>query len=371
MRHYSVMIKPASSLCNMKCKYCFYEDVKNSREISNYGIMTHETMVGMIKNVEKSLKNGDSITFAFQGGEPTLARLEYFKNFVEETSKFNKSINIEYSLQTNGINLNEEWAEFLYANKFLVGLSLDLVEKVHDEFRVDETENGTWKDVVMSMDLLKKNNVEFNILSTLTNELARYPEKVWNEILKLNLEYVQFTPCMDELEGNAENIYALTPERFSSFYTEIFKYWLNDYKENKYRSVKLFDDIINLLSYGVPTACGINGICQPHLIVEADGSTYPCDFYCLDKYMIGKITEINIDELIQKSSIAEFKRDKHLNDLCYKCKYIRFCNGNCKRMKKEICIGKNKNFCGYKDFLDKTIDEFILIAEQQRKFNNL
>lgn len=371
MKHYSVMIKPASSLCNMKCKYCFYEDVKNSRKISNYGIMTHETMVCMIKNIEKSLEDGDYISFAFQGGEPTLAGLEYFENFVAEVSKIDKSINIEYSLQTNGINLNKEWAEFLYENKFLVGLSLDLVEDIHNKIRINEMKNGTWNDVLISMNLLKKNNVEFNVLCTLTNEIANYPEKVWNEILKLDIEYVQFTPCINELEANTENVYALTPERFSSFYTEIFKYWLKDYKENKYRSIKLFDDIVNLLSYGIPTGCGINGICQPHLIVEADGSTYPCDFYCIDKYMLGKITEIDIDELIQKSSKAGFKHDKHLNELCYRCKYVSFCGGNCKRMRKEICIGANNDFCGYRDFLDNTIDDFILIAQQQRNYNNL
>ncbi len=365
MKQLAVMIKPASSLCNMKCKYCFYEDISNLRTVHSHGIMHQETVELMLLNIKNELDKGDNVTLAFQGGEPMLAGLEFFENFVDQVKNWEKDINVSYAIQTNGTKIDETWAKFFYDNNFLVGVSLDLLQDLHDDTRIDNENKGTWKKTINAIRILEEYKVEYNVLCTLTNGLARYPKKVWNTIEKLDLKYVQFTPCLNDLEFTKKNIYALTPERFSSFYKEIFTYWFSDMKQGKYRSIKLFDDIVNLLALGITTACGMNGACQPQLVVEADGSVYPCDFYCLDEYCLGNITNTSLKDLYEFSFNSNSKKREALPKLCSTCEYLKFCGGNCKRMQKEICCMPEDNFCGYKDFLESSIKDFILLINSR------
>lgn len=157
--------------------------------------------------------------------------------------------------------------------------------------------SGTYGQVRQAISLLEKHRVEYNVLCTLTNEIARYPKRIWSQLCKLDIRYVQFTPCLDELEKSGESIFALTPRRFSSFYKGLFPLWLESLQKGNYRSIKFFDDVVNLMAFGIPTACGINGVCQPQVVIEADGSVYPCDFYCLDCYSMGNITRNRLSDM--------------------------------------------------------------------------
>lgn len=294
--------------------------------------------------------------------------LDYFYRFVGYVSEWNPNIHVAYALQTNATLLDDEWCEFLAKYQFLVGVSFDLLPDRHNVARVDHNGKGTYKQVRHSISLLEKYGVEYNVLCTLTNQIARFPKQVWNQIVKLDLQYVQFTPCLDELEKPGESIYALTQERFASFYTGLFPLWYADYCKGKYRSVKLFDDIVNLMAFGIPTSCGLNGYCQPQLVVEADGSVYPCDFYCLDEYCMGNITEMTISQLRESSQQGTFlDRQHNMPKLCSDCVYRRFCSGNCKRMQREICCSGEDNFCGYKTFLDACGGILQNIAMCERK----
>lgn len=155
--------------------------------------------------------------------------------------------------------------------RVLVGLSYDMLEDLHDGARVDASSRGTNRRVLESMRLLQKTGVEFNILCTLTNPIARHPEKVWRRMEQLNVRFVQFTPCLDALETPGESQYALTPKRFAGFYNTLFPLWLAAYQKGQYRSVKLFDDVIHRLAFGSCNMCGLDGQCRAQLVVEADG----------------------------------------------------------------------------------------------------
>ena len=367
MKTLNIMLKPASSLCNMKCRYCFYADVVSSRCTSSYGIMTEDTVDAIIASVYSELESGDRVHFAFQGGEPTLAGLPFFRHFTAVASQ-REDITVSFALQTNGLELNEEWCGFLKENNFLVGLSLDILPEIHDSARVDSQNQGTYKKITEVLELLKKTGVAFNILCTLTNSLARHPRQVWNQLVKLNIDFVQFTPCLGDLEGTAKNPYTLTPQRFSDFYIQLFQYWFEDYKKDKGRSIKLFDDVVNQMVLGRPTNCGMNGMCTPQLVVEADGSTYPCDFYCLDQYKMGNIAHEPVSALLSSAQVTEFINRPHTQPkLCANCKYRIFCGGSCKRLQKEMCCNVDDNFCGYKAFLDKCGGELHRLAQQIRQ----
>ena len=360
------MLKPASSLCNMRCKYCFYADVSNMRSVCSYGMMTKETVTKILKNLQAELTEGDRISFAFQGGEPTLAGLSFFEHFVSVVSGW-KGVSVSYALQTNGVLLDENWCAFLKKHNFLVGISFDLLPDAHGAVRVDEKGKSTYKRVAESIKLLKKYRVEFNVLCTLTNSLARHPEKAWKELKRLEIDYVQFTPCIDDFESTG-SVYALTPRRFAYFYSNLFQYWYNDYQKGNYLSVKFFDDVVNLLVLGRPTSCGMNGVCNPQLVVEADGSAYPCDFYCLDQYKLGNLTSESVTELLVSSAAERFtRRPTDIPALCKECKYKAFCGGNCPRMRREICCLADDGYCGYQDFLNKCGTEILLLAKQAQQ----
>lgn len=360
MKNISIMLKPASSLCNMRCQYCFYADETKMRQVRSYGLMSNETLEKILRNIRSSLQPGDQINFAFQGGEPMLAGLDFYRYFVKLVDGWGKGIRVTYALQTNGLLLDEEWCRFLAGNHFLAGISLDLLPVCHDEARRNAQGQGTYGQVMEGIRLMEQYQVEYNVLCTLTRKIAKYPQKVWKVITKNDFRWVQFTPCLDELSGEQKSPYALTPQDFASFYIQLFACWLDDYRKGAYRSIKLFDDLVNYLGRGIPTSCGINGKCQPQLVVEADGSVFPCDFYCLDEYLLGNFTEQTLEELYLLSVQSEM-RVREKNAFCRTCPYEQICGGGCKRMQQEVyCGGEGK--CGMRSFLDYSMRELRQIA---------
>lgn len=359
------MLKPASSLCNLRCKYCFYADVANLREVKSFGLMTAEISEQILDHVFAGLAAGDRVNFVFQGGEPTMAGLGYFRHFVEQAEMRNlkRNVKISYALQTNGMALDEEWCGFLKQHRFLVGLSLDGMASSHDACRVDEKGKGTYKRVVASKRLLEHNGVPYNILMTLTSSLARHPQQVWRFLKDQKIQYVQFTPCLAPMGVEpARDSYALTPRRFADFYKSIFRLWLEDWKSGNYISVKLIDDLVHLLADGSVSACGLTGYCSPQMVVEADGGVYPCDFYMLDSYKAGNLSLQSMQEIYEAAAMEEFRRQPRRTALCMECRFQKLCGGGCKRMQAHICYGDGDTYCGYYDFLNETIEELGRVA---------
>ena len=368
MNSITVMLKPSSSACNLRCKYCFYADLAGKRDTFSFGKMTEDTVLHILDNIFSNLNDGDQLHFTFQGGEPTLVGLDWYKSFVEMVSTRKNKINIGYALQTNGTLLDDAWCEFLHQNNFLVGISIDAMPKTHNSCRIDIDNKGTYNSVLNTVLLMRKHKVEFNVLCTLTSEIAQHPQQVWKWICQNNFDYVQFTPCLGNLDEPGKSPYALRPKRFATFYTELFKLWLMDLRLGKYRSIKLFDDIVNLLAYGVPTSCGINGRCTCQIVVESDGSVYPCDFYCIDKYRMGSLTDTSVMDLLKSNVAQDFlTRHKEKSSLCNTCPYSQFCGGGCHRMQREIYCAPEDTYCGYKAFLDYSINDFKMIAISQRR----
>lgn len=367
MKNISVMIKPASSLCNLRCKYCFYADIASLRTVSSFGLMGEDTMNRLLQNIRASLSPGDRILFAFQGGEPVLAGLDYFRRFTAVTDGW-KDVRVSFALQTNGTLLDKDWAEYLRQHNYLVGISLDILPECHNACRVDASGKGTYQQALSGIRLLEEYKVEYNVLCTLTSQAARHPIQMWNRIQELDFSYVQFTPCLGELESAKKSPYALNPQRFAGFYNTLFRLWYADFRAGRYRSIKFFDDVINLMLYGRPTSCGMDGTCQPQLVVEADGSAYPCDFYCLDLYRLGNLANQPLDELLCSPVREQFMRREHAQPgLCNRCRFQAFCGGGCKRMQREICCSPADQWCGYQNFLETNLRELLAIAAQQRQ----
>ena len=362
MKHLSVLIKPASSLCNLRCKYCFYANVSSIRKIQSYGIMSREISEQIIDNLFSELDTGDELSIAFQGGEPTLAGLPWLEHFVSYAEQKDPSVSLNFALQTNGILLDDTWCRFLKEHRFLVGLSWDGPASIHNTNRVDPQGQGTFSIIRHARQLLKKHAVEHNILCVLTNETARHPQQIWKFIEDQGIDFIQFIPCLDDLDCQGQN-WALTPKRFYNFYSTLFEFWHKAVQNGKYISVKLFDDIANLFLYRQVTACGLIGHCSMQYVVEADGSVFPCDFYVLDEYRLGNLCTDSPSSLFKNYLLSNFKfKASRLSLHCERCKYSSACGGGCSRMKHNMYI--DGSYCGYSALLDDILERLCRDAQK-------
>ena len=218
MEHLTLLVKPASSLCDLRCRYCFYEDVSDSRQVKNMGRMTEETARRLLTASVQAVGAQGSMQITFQGGEPTLAGLEFYRSFLAlEGQICPSSLRITHSIQTNGMTLDREWADFLGEHGFLVGLSLDGAREFHDTLRVDPRGKGTWDRAVRALALLDGAGVETNLLCVVTNQLSRSPQKVYQSLKKLGNHPLQFIPCLDPLDAPRGGMpYSLRPATGSS-----------------------------------------------------------------------------------------------------------------------------------------------------------
>ncbi|WP_099221622.1 radical SAM/SPASM domain-containing protein [Listeria costaricensis] len=351
MKRLSVLIKPASSLCNIRCKYCFYADVSSMREVSSFGRMDQMTARKLIDQVSEDLEAGDEMIFAFQGGEPTLAGISFFRFFVQYVQEKLLQVRVQYTIQTNGLLLDKEWCRFFKENQFLVGLSIDGGAHFHNLNRVNTKGMGTYEQVARAKRLLERQKVDFNILCVLTKQVAKNPQRVFKFLLEEKIEFIQFIPCLAELDSDQPSDYALLPEQFASFYKQFFSLWKKELQRGHFISVNLFDNLFQQMLTGRPSACGMNGQCQPHFVIEANGNVYPCDFFVLDEYCLGNILEEKISDMFSKTELRCFIQAEELPDYCQKCEFVNFCHGGCKRMRYSMYLNKDHSYCGYRDFL--------------------
>ncbi len=328
----SVLIKPASGLCNMRCRYCFYADVTEHREIPSYGIMTPETSDALLRRAF-AFASG-SAAFAFQGGEPTLAGADYYRHFIEAAERFNeKKIPVRWAMQTNGYELSDELCEILRDHHFLVGVSLDGTGAIHDAARIDASGEGTFKRVNRTVAKLKDYGIDYNILTVVTNRTAKEISTVYGYLRSRGYKYVQFIRHVDGF-GDAEepSVWSLTPERYLNFLKTAFGYYYDDILAGKYMSVREFDNYVMLAAGRPAECCGMNGVCPANLVIEADGGAYPCDFYVLDEWKLGNVRDTGIRELLESDTAKRFRARSHkIVEKCRACRWFRLCFGGCAR----------------------------------------
>ena len=272
----NVLIKPASSACNMRCSYCFYRDVSNHREHAFEGMLSLDAMERVIA---AAMEYAEGIcSFAFQGGEPTLAGLDFFREVLLLQKKHQRpGVEIHNAIQTNGLNLDEEWARFLAENHILVGLSLDGPAEIHDLNRKDAEGRGTWSRIMRTVRLFNRYGVAYNILCVVTGRNARSIQKIYNFYRKQGFRWLQFIPCLEPLgEERGNQLYSLTCEEYGEYLIRLFDLWFQDLKSGCYISIRHLDNWLAILMGRQPEACNMTGRCSVQFVVEGDGGVYPC-----------------------------------------------------------------------------------------------
>lgn len=357
----SMMIKPASSLCNLSCEYCFYRDVSEHREHLGFGMMDKNTAYTLIK---KSLEfaNGESAAFAFQGGEPTLAGLDYFKFFVDTVNELNtKNSRVFYSIQTNGTTINGEWADFFAQNHFLVGLSLD-GDYDGNKFRKKPSGENSYYKITSAAQILTKHNVDFNILTVLTGYCAENGERIYKYFRSKGFRYLQFIPCLRPFGSTEQSELYMTSEQYADFLIKVFNLYVKDYVRHQYVSVRQFDNWVRSYLRQPTEQCGIMGHCTHQFVSEANGNIYPCDFYCTDKYLLGNINVTDLSEMVNSKIARDFIRESLIvPERCKKCNVYPVCRaGGCKRTQ------LSEDYCNaYKRFFNACLPLFRVFINEK------
>ena len=346
-----LLIKPASLSCNMRCSYCFSFDIAKNRGIKSYGIMSVDTLEQIVR---KTLEISEQqCTFAFQGGEPTLAGLDFYKSLIELVAYYNtKNIDVQYALQTNGYKINKEWAVFFKQNRFLVGLSLDGMKEVHDLYRKDAGGRETFSKTMQAAELFRRWQVDFNILTVVTAQTAKRISQIYRFFGRNNFLYQQYIPCLDPLsnqqgssaanhdnQGISDTLssrgfeqYSLTPELYGDFLMTLFDLWYDDFVKGKRISIRYFDNLLQMIMGYPPESCAMMGHCTRQIVVEADGSVYPCDFYVLDEYRLGNLLTDDFSKIEKtRDTIGFIAPSLNKSPICDGCVWYPLCRGGCRR----------------------------------------
>lgn len=362
----TVMLKPASGTCNMRCSYCFYADEQKNRQVPNYGLMSNEVLHAILTKVLAHAET--ECTISFQGGEPTCAGLDFFRTVVALEQQLNTTgITIHNAIQTNGYLINDEWARFFAENNFLVGVSLDGPKELHDLNRLDSGGNGTHSRVMKAIALLKKHGVEFNILTVVTATTCRSIRKTYNFFRRNQFDYQQYIPCLDPLgEERGGHNYSLNAASFSNYLKDLFDCWYEDAAKGNLLYNRYFTNLLLILTGRPPEACGMGGMCGMQYVIEADGGVYPCDFYMLDEWRLGNVLTHSIAEIDQmRDSLGFVQISIEAASDCKQCKWYALCRGGCRRDREPVVDGKlQKNFfcTAYYDFFEYAYPRLAQLA---------
>ena len=364
MQPFTLLIKPSGSDCNVDCKYCFYKnrapEVGRGRQR-----MSDEVLEKLVKDYMQL--HFALAGFAWQGGEPTLMGLDFYKKVVELQKKYGvDGQEVGNSLQTNAILLDEKWCRFLRENKVLVGVSIDGPKEFHDYYRLDYSGAGTFDRVVGAIENCKKYKVEFNTLTLLNARNAGHPDEVFDFLLGLGVRFLQFIPCVEVDPATGEIAdFSVTPEQLGEFWCRIFDRWC-EYGPQKL-SIRDFDSILSYCVMGKHTICTFDKQCSQYIVVEHNGDAFCCDFFVEPKWRLGNIFETPIEELAASSKKRDFARKKqNLCNKCLVCRHLAICRGGCMKDRAPFDkenYGRESYFCeAYKRFFDYSMPRFMQIA---------
>ncbi len=336
--YFHVLGKPSGATCNLDCTYCFFLSKEKLYPDSRFR-MSDETLETYIRQLIESQRTPE-VTISWQGGEPTLMGLDFFKRAMDYVTHYTRpGITVGHTMQTNGILLNDDWCEFFREHNFLIGLSLDGPQAMHDTYRVDKGGAPTFHKVLRAVRLLQAHQVEFNVLTTVNAANADHPLEVYRFLRdEICTQFIQFIPIVERIneqgeigfqEGNRVSERSVKPEQWGTFLVTIFDEWVRHDVGTVF--VQMFDAALASW-YGAPPAlCIFAETCGNALALEHNGDLYSCDHFVEPKYLLGNIKQKHMIELVASDQQRQFglhKRDS-LPRYCRECEVRFACHGEC------------------------------------------
>ena len=368
----SVLVKPASGDCNLACEYCFYHD----RPTDPYQGRVHRRMKdGVLRSLIRQMMEmaGSEVSFGWQGGEPTLMGVEFFRRVVTYQQRYGRSGQVVANgIQTNGWLIDDRWASFLRTYKVLVGISLDGPVEIHDYYRRTPSGRGTHQRVMRAIETLRRHGVEFNILAVVNDRTAEKPIEIYDYFLSQGFRYLQFIPCVEvDPETGEVTGFSVRPEQYGHFLCTLFDRWYN----RGYPSVseRTFDAVLMAYMGMGAQMCVFQPQCGAYVVIEYNGDVYPCDFLVREDLYLGNIIERPLKEIVADSPLRKFAVGKSGYSECGECKWEWICHGGCQRMRGIVGPGRTQYLCeAYKEFFAYSERRFLrlrdrLLAERRRQ----
>ncbi|MBW3622343.1 MAG: anaerobic sulfatase-maturation protein [Armatimonadetes bacterium] len=349
---FHVMTKPIGPICNLDCTYCFYLEKENLYERPPSWQMPDDVLESYIRQYIGS-QRAPEVSFAWQGGEPTLLGVRFFRRVVELQKKYANGKRIQNAFQTNGTLLDDEWCDFFRENNFLIGLSVDGPRELHDAYRVDKQGRPTFDAVMRGLDFLKKHEVEYNTLTVVNRKNSERPLEVYRFLKEIGSGFIQFIPLVErsahaplQHEGQLLQISLAAPPKdgeerspvtewsvrsaqYGAFLTQIFDEWVRNDVGRTY--VQLFDVALgNWIGMG-GSLCVFSETCGSALAIEHNGDVYACDHYVYPEYRRGNVREGQLAEMVASPEQVKFGTDKRdtLPEYCRQCEVRFACHGEC------------------------------------------
>ncbi len=328
---YHVMLKPRGAICDLDCAYCYYLSKETLYPGSDFR-MADEVLEEFTRSYIRS-QSGPEITFGWQGGEPTLMDLEFFERAVAaQRHHAPPGVRILNTLQTNGRHFTEEWCRFLRGNGFLVGISIDGPEHLHDVYRVDRGGNPSFRSTMEGLALLKAHGVEFNVLTTVHAVNAGHPLEVYRFLREeVETRFIQFIPIVERDAAGIDVVSdrSITGVKYGEFLVQVFDEWVRHDVGTVF--VQLFDVALAAWVGMPPPLCIFQEECGGALAMEHNGDLYSCDHFVFPDHHLGNVLETPLDQLVRddrQRAFGEAKRTS-LPEYCRQCEVKFVCNGGC------------------------------------------
>jgi len=368
---HSILIKPAGPDCNLNCTYCFYLKKSGLFPETPRHRMSEEILEETVK--QTMTQAGESVSFGWQGGEPTLMGLGFFRKAVKFQQHYACNQSVGNGLQTNGILMDREWAAFLREYNFLVGLSFDGPEHIHDHYRRDRGGNGTWAQVADRARLLLDAGVAVNALVVVDDYSVRFPEEIYDFHKDIGLRHMQFIPCLEPGHDfpDRKATFSAPPDEYGRFLAKLFDLWIADFDgAEPTTSIRFFDSVFYSYVGMNPPDCTLLPECGVYVVVEHNGDVYSCDFFVEPRWRLGNILENTLSGMLNSEQQTSFGRIKSsLAADCRQCRWLFYCRGGCPKDRKfNPRDPRLDHFCAsYKIFFDHADERLKGMADRRKK----
>jgi serine-type anaerobic sulfatase-maturating enzyme len=369
----TLLIKPAGPDCNISCDYCFYLE-----KAELFGSQkTHRMTETILKElVRQAMHQADrEVNFVWQGGEPTLRGLNFFRKAVELQQRYGRDQTVGNGLQTNGLLIDDPWAQFLRSYQWLVGLSLDGPQHVHDHYRKARRGKGTWQRVVDSAKRLLDAEVAVNALMVVTDYSVRFAHEIYEYHKNLGLTHMQFIPCVeaDREDPSSVSSFSVSSEPYGHFLCQLFDLWMDDFTGlTPTTSIRFFDSLF-YRHLGLPAPeCTLSPECGNYVVVEHNGDVFSCDFFVQNTWRLGNVMELKLSDMLNAEKQGRFGRRKaHLPDTCGHCRWLSYCTGGCPKDRLQGHGEEKPNhLCSaYQIFFEYSDERFRNLAERWKRHN--
>ncbi|MBN1396523.1 MAG: anaerobic sulfatase-maturation protein [Bacteroidetes bacterium] len=349
---FHLIIKPHGPICNLDCTYCYYTEKKKLYPGVHDFIISDELLEDFIRQYIES-QDAPTVTFGWQGGEPALLGIDFFKKVVNLQNKYRNGKNIENTFQSNGILLNTDWCKFFHNNNFLVGISIDGPMEIHNKYRIDRTGKTYFDDVMKTIEQLKNHQVEFNTLTVVGRHNAGFPLEVYSFLKTIGSRYMQFMPLVERINHSAKDKElclvtpecktntsvtecSVNPENYGKFLITIFDEWVRNDVGRIF--VQLFDTTLANWAGESPGLCVFDKTCGSAMVLEHNGDLYSCDHYVYPEYRLGNIKYTHLKDMARSDRQMKFGQNKLLTlpSYCTRCEYLFACHGGCPKHRFEI-----------------------------------